>query len=130
MTDDFKKFDISNVTPEFLEYIIDNGYIRVNELLTDHYPIYHVIWKPDLVKVVISRGANVNVQYNISLNQTPLHDAAQRHGSDGVKVVKMLLDHHAEINAVDKCGRTPLFYAHDPAIKQLLIENGAILKGK
>jgi ankyrin repeat protein len=120
-----KAINISNTFPEFLGYVIDNGFLGVNQkLLYDNYPIHLVLHNPSLVRVLVSRGADVNIKCGDNgYGRSPLHNASN------LETVKILISNGADVNAIDKLGRTPLFYANDPKIKRLLIEHGAILKG-
>ena len=52
----------------------------------------------------------------------PLHVAAE---TENVEAVKLLLQHKADVTAVDKCGQTPLFRAFSPAVAELLLDAGA-----
>ncbi|MBM83599.1 MAG: hypothetical protein CMJ78_23825 [Planctomycetaceae bacterium] len=58
-------------------------------------------------KWLLSRGADIHQR--IDDGRTALHAAADR--NVGTKVIAMLLEAGAEINARDELGKTPLFYA-------------------
>lgn len=53
---------------------------------------------------------------------TPLHLAC---GNGHMEIVKMLIAAKADVNAIDKNGRTPLCEAHNERVKDLLIKSGA-----
>lgn len=78
-----------------------------------------------IVKLLITRGANVNVHDRDGL--TPLMKAI---GSYNLLVVTYLLDSGADVNAKDQRGHTPLTHAimrSQSQILSLLIERGARL---
>jgi ankyrin repeat protein len=78
------------------------------------------------VEVLIAAGANVNAKASRD-GETPLHKAvflATYRG--GIEVVRLLLDHGADENAVSKGGVTPLYFARNSdALSNLLKERGA-----
>ena len=62
-----------------------------------------------LVKLLVSLGADVNMEYDkYGRKISPLHDACRSEHAD---VVAFLLDNGAEIDATDKDGDTPLICA-------------------
>jgi len=71
-------------------------------------------------QLLIDYGADVNLK-GTNKNVTPLHLVSNK---GHINVVKILLNHDADINATDKDGETPLDYAKDDEIKQLLIARG------
>lgn len=79
--------------------------------------------KPDLVRRLIERRAEVNKP-----GWTPLHYAATHPGENSVAVVRLLLEHHAYIDAESPNRSTPLMmaahYGH-PRVVRLLLEEGA-----
>ncbi|MDH5679942.1 MAG: ankyrin repeat domain-containing protein [Spirochaetota bacterium] len=81
----------------------------------------------DIVKLMIKKGVNVNLQVT-SGNQkgwTPLHFACQN-GNE--PVIKMLLEHNADVNSVNVLGKKPSEYARNKNIRQLLIKHGLSIK--
>ena len=79
--------------------------------------------KPEVVKLLIDSGANVNIKGKFSF--TPLHFSA----SEGLtKVAQILLENGAEVEAKDSGGETPIGsaaqYGHTEVAK-LLIDYGA-----
>ncbi len=88
---------------------------------------------PDIVKFLLSRGANPNSVARLPLaavdfwvkGRTPLHAACE---SGSLESVKALLEHGAMLDPTDSLGVTPLYiaveYAH-PDIVSLLISKGA-----
>ncbi len=79
--------------------------------------------KPELVRRLIERGAEVNKP-----GWAPLHYAATHAGENSVAVVRLLLEHHAYIDAESPNRSTPLMmaahYGH-PRVLRLLLEEGA-----
>jgi ankyrin repeat protein len=53
--------------------------------------------------MLLERGARVNAHDN-RLGRTPLHWAV---GKRNIQGVRLLLEHGADVNALDKLGRTP-----------------------
>jgi hypothetical protein len=82
-----------NINGGFPENTYLNGHAR-------HEDVQATAW-------LLSHGANPNSC--IVDGRTPLHSAADRNSH--TKVVEMLLDHGADINAKDNLGNTALFYA-------------------
>lgn len=86
--------------------------------------------KSENVAYLLSRG--VNIENMNQKNERPLHLVFHSaiHGNDCEKILRLLLDHHAEIDPVDRSGRTPLFHAihsGSPEGIRLLLERGASL---
>lgn len=79
--------------------------------------------KPELVRRLIERQAEVNKP-----GWAPLHYAATHPGENSVAVVRLLLEHHAYIDAESPNRSTPLMmaahYGH-PRVVRLLLEEGA-----
>ncbi len=82
----------------------------------------------DLVKKMLSYGADVNVKTNYE--STALHWASIYGHTE---IVKLLLEHGADVNVKDKYGNTPLYYVsrngHTEIVK-LLLEHGADANAK
>jgi ankyrin repeat protein len=115
---------------------------RVAELLYQHgadidvrddynrTPLYTASWVglASVAQWLLNRGANVNAQHIGLL--TPLHVAA---GMDGrFEIVRILLDHKADVNARDAYGRAVLHHAlnssrslHELDVVRILLEHGA-----
>ncbi len=122
---------IGSSYPEFLAYLIDNKHLKVNQKIggLNRYPLHECSYKPDLVRLLIQKGADVNIREE-DYGRTPLHNLAhmnldtwsgsQRH--DVLASIKILLENGADLTAKDKFGQTPFSLATDPTIKKLLIE--------
>lgn len=77
----------------------------------------------DQVRRLIERGAQVNKP-----GWTPLHYAASNEHPQSVDIVRLLLEHHAYIDAASPNGTTPLMMAARyglPDLVDLLLEEGA-----
>jgi ankyrin repeat protein len=65
---------------------------------------------PDVVKVLIEAGADVNLRWDF--DRTPLHNAAlSNKGAECAEVADILIRAGADVNAVDEFDMTPLHYA-------------------
>jgi len=76
----------------------------------------------DIMKLLLERGADTGMWIDA---RTPLHNAAQW---SSVEAVALLLDYHADVDAVDDEGDTPLHLAvkrGDIEIVRLLVDTGA-----
>ena len=104
------------------------GTFDMNELKKgDDLSPLHTVKNPEVAKVLITHGAQVNRQATYQV--TPLHRAASR--KDGLRLVELLLDHGADVNARTNFNKTPLheamFYGNqnNGEIIKLLLERGA-----
>ncbi len=80
---------------------------------------------PDCVEALLNAGAEVNARTTNAMQNMPLHAGA---AGRNVKVIKLLIDFGAAVNARQHGGWTALHAASqngDAAIAQLLLENGA-----
>lgn len=76
-----------------------------------------------MVRRLIERGAQVN-----KTGWTPLHYAASTNHPQSVEIARLLLEHHAYIDAESPNGSTPLMMAAHyglPALVDLLLQEGA-----
>jgi len=62
--------------------------------------------QPDLLRLLVERGAEVNKP-----GWTPLHYAASHNGTAAPAMIELLLEHHAYIDAASPNGSTPLMMA-------------------
>lgn len=82
----------------------------------------------DIARDLIKHGANVNCTDTTKERETPLHIAATANSS---ACVKLLVDHHANVNATTASGLTPLMracsypFAPVPASAVYLVQHGA-----
>lgn len=74
---------------------------------------------------LLATGIDINIREGGSDKFTSLHNAAS---VGEVAVVKLLIDHHADVNRTDAYGRTPLAVAVGDESKAILIEAGAKIK--
>ncbi len=86
--------------------------------------------QPDVVEVLIARGADVRAQSKNPMQNTPLHAAAAGRSKD---VVRALLEHGADVNARQHGGWTALHAASqngDVEMVRLLIAGGADVQAR
>jgi ankyrin repeat protein len=88
----------------------------------------------EIAELLISGGANVNVEITVSDNSTPLHWAAGGAKSGpSLAIARLLLANGAHVDAKTKAGNTPLMWAAKSkkesavAVAELLISHGADL---
>ncbi|KAF8496178.1 hypothetical protein F5888DRAFT_413706 [Russula emetica] len=74
----------------------------------------------DVAQLLLDRGADINARANNSW--TPLHTAVD---CGCIEVVRVLLEHGANLGAEDEQGRTPFSLAKKDEIVKLLSEHGA-----
>lgn len=96
---------------------MSRGHVEVMQMLLDHgadvnakgqrgATLLHLTGKPELVKLLLARGANASVGDDEGV--TPLQVAAVM---AWLEAAQMLLDAGADVNAKDSQGWTPLHYA-------------------
>lgn len=84
----------------------------------------------EIARLLISRGADVNVRITSSDDSTPLHWAAEQ---ANMEIARLLLARGAQVEAKTKAGNTPLMWAAKSkderavAVAELLIAHGADL---
>jgi len=81
----------------------------------------------DLAKFLLKKGANVNARKGADSGQTPLMYASWYGGGNG-DMVRLLLANGANVNHVDRYGRTALMQVSSKEIASILIDAGADLK--
>jgi ankyrin repeat protein len=123
------KSAITNNDIDKVRYLIDQGQ-DVNQKITQFLipktllTIAILEKNPDLVKLLIEKGANVNE--SDELNQTPLFVAVN---TEQIEIVKLLIENGADVNHKDNNGETPLFAAikkeYSNEMVNMLIMNGA-----
>lgn len=100
----------------------------------------------EIVKLLLSRGANVNIgtplaaaSRHLEIARLLLEHGADVNGIDGMKrtalfsactagnlrVCELLLSHKADVNWKDFAGETPLWFARDQEVMKFLIARGA-----
>lgn len=110
---------------QVVNFLLDLNAVDVNaKNAHDETPLMIAALKGQLHEAqrLIARGAEVNKP-----GWAPLHYAASNAG-DNLTMVKLLLEHHAYIDAESPNGTTPLMMAarySTPALVQLLLDEGA-----
>ena len=97
----------------------------VNAATDSGRTILYYVRSGEVTQVLINAGARVN--HRDSMQETPLHEAAE---DQNAEVAKVLLDHGAEVDAQDVFLRTPLLLAigrafRSPDTIRVLLEAGA-----
>ncbi|KAH8149829.1 uncharacterized protein LAJ45_05981 [Morchella importuna] len=90
---------------QLFEYLLDSGFPMPGYAL--HSIIYWDIGPYDK-RIYLEKGADIDQKRPYGDGDTPLNYAAYRRRD---KIVTMLLDHGADVNAVNKMGHTPLLSA-------------------
>jgi ankyrin repeat protein len=114
-----------------IKKIISENPDRINQIDKDGNSFLHRAvhtGNVDMVKFLVSRGADVNVKDNYG--QTPVQIAAQL---DDVQIIIHLVSHGAEINIKNSIGKTPLHdaVAHDQfQIVNYLVSQDAEINAK
>ena len=75
----------------------------------------------EFARMLLKRGAGINENDNVG-GKTPLHCAVE---GMKIQVVRLLLEHGADVNVRDKQDRTPSQHAEQREIAELLSEYGA-----
>jgi len=81
--------------------------------------------QPELVSLLLDAGAEVNSASRNSQRVMPLHSSVASHSLD---ITRVLLEHGADVNAVQQGGYTPLLeaaHAGELEILELLLQYGA-----
>ena len=100
------------------------GYFYPHHLFAETYKNRKRKNYPKIAKLLISKGAPINCKD--WLGNIPLHLAAK---IGEASVVEMLISKGADIKAKNKYSWPPLFFAANRKVLNLLMENGASLKG-
>jgi ankyrin repeat protein len=112
------------------EVFIDNGADVNAKDKHSHTPLYFAVRKKDIdtVKLLIAKGANVNVKEEKKGGASPLHAAIERRHPD---MAKLLIAKGADLNARNNEGETPLFIAsaHRDLV-ELLLAKGADINAR
>ncbi|AAF44578.1 ankyrin repeat family protein [Fowlpox virus] len=104
---------------KIIKVLLDHGAdINKQSVLTNTSPLYETRFiTDDLLDYIISRGANINIKGRMGRNI--LHEIILRNGYNDFSNILVLIDHGADINALDDEGNTP-FMLHT-------INNNAII---
>lgn len=116
--------DTSN-SKAIVELLLLNG-ANINATDRLGQSLLHVAPTKDITKLLIDRKIHLNIKRHND-GATALHIAAEQGLRD---VVKILLEHGADVNATDKFGNTPLHRAKEWAIVGLLIDHAAVVNAK
>ena len=105
----------------------------INDKNSSGHTVLHYLTKPDMVKVALIKGANVNARSNF--NQTPLHalffmgslgcPEKNLYSKDIWDSASILMTAGANLNAQDNSRNTPLHYVKDIAMFEALTKAGA-----
>lgn len=113
-------------SPKVVNFLLSQGTVKVesrNAQGESPLMIAAIMGRLESAKRLIQRGAEVN-----KTGWTPLHYAASRTESDSVEMVRLMLQHHAYIDAESPNKSTPLMlaahYGHADVVR-LLLEEGA-----
>ncbi len=82
----------------------------------------------EIVELIINSGADIN-SHESFLKETPLHRICARFNPN-FRIIKLLLDKGADVNAVNISGKTPVFYctfSYSVELLNLLVQYGADL---
>lgn len=133
---------VSNVFPEGLEYLLEHGYLSPNQNDSGIHILTPASWSlygPELVKILISRGADVKFREGGVLNRSLLHSIFgsskwwdDQYFDDFKIITKMYLDNGLDINQKDAEGLTPLgnIKKHHQSVPQKFIDHMVSLGAK
>jgi uncharacterized protein len=132
----------SGVEPNIFEAALTGRLERVRQLLkqdpslihawsSDGWTALHLNWGHlDIAKLLIERGADLNVNSKNALNATPLQGAV---ASNRIDLARLYISHGANVNCRSEEGGSPLHEAAGNGyldFAKLLIENGANVNQK
>ena len=120
---------VASGNPEIARLLLERSAFADDMNNDGETPLHKAVWLQDreMVALLLDQGhAAINGRAG-KLSETALHAAAGR--GDAV-MVRLLLEHKADINATDKSGFTPLLNATEKgymAIVEILVQQGADL---
>lgn len=109
-------------TPDLLDHVSDHGFTPVG--IATHFG------NEDVVRFLLAKGADINVQSQNGYNVYPLHTAI---GSGFESIAKMLIEAGAEVNVLQSSRTSPLHLASQNGNIELIIlllEHGALVEIK
>ena len=119
MDDLSSRFDVSSPETQKNDFrSMANQYKSLNQAISERADL-------DIIKEMLSNGADIHERNKDHANETPLHNAAW-FGS--TELINLLIESGADIFSRDDCGQTPLHYAvaaEEIDIAKLLIALGA-----
>ncbi len=90
-------------------------------------------YNPDITKLLIDAGLDVNAKNTNNKGRTPLFYIADHASGDDngfVDSAKLLIEAGADVNAIDSDGKTPLLVCVDTNLAKLFLEAGADVNAK
>lgn len=117
------KFDL-----EFIKYLLEKDESLINSFNKNGETPLHVASnfnRVEVVKILLSRGADANAKSNRKLFKSPLHLAVLKNNA---KLIDALIRSKCDVNVKDSMGLTPLHYAvneYNFSILKTLLKNNA-----
>jgi len=113
-----------------VQYLLERGATINARGYQRSTPLHDAVWNGNaaMVSLLIQKGANVNAKDD--LGRTSLHIVAGRGGKrNSTAIATTLLEHGADMTAMDHEGKSPLRYALEylqPNMIILLVQHGAV----
>ena len=113
---------------ERVRELVERDPALVSALSPDGFTALHFaafFGHPDIARLLVERGADVNAVARNPMHVMPLHSAA---AARQLEIARLLVDHGADVNAAQERGFTPLHEAAqngDVELARLLLEHGA-----
>lgn len=112
---------------EVVKYLVEHG-ANVNHIARSKEAVLHLAARQNqpMTMSYLSQRPDININIQDSTGKTPLSIACVN--SFGTQIVRILLNHRADRNLADQKGNTPLIYAAQWGLTEivgLLLNNGA-----